>query len=342
MIERFAPSAPPGNDRHVVTSGRRRIWVVLALALAVGSAVPATASAGLVSLPNSNPIAIPAGPEAPARGVPYPSPIAVPEQCGQVNKATVTLHDLSHTYPRDIDVLLAGPRGQSAVLMSDAGARARVSGLTLTFDDAATESLPDSPNPGEPQLRSGTFRPTNHRALDEDIFPPPAPGASGSMLSVFEGTDPTGAWQLYVADDTSADEGSIARGWELTLQCPPMIRGTFRGTRVRRLSRGRWEIRRLSLSRYERGSFVEAWCRGKRGACPARHVQKRPLNRTAIAVLRRYFVGEPFGRRARLKIHLTKPGRVGIWRSIWHPSTRPKPRSGGCLSPVDERNIPCQ
>jgi hypothetical protein len=40
-----------------------------------------------------------------------------------MSKVVVKLNGLSHSYPDDLDLLLVGPDGQSAMLMSDAGAR---------------------------------------------------------------------------------------------------------------------------------------------------------------------------------------------------------------------------
>ena len=137
---------------------------------------------------------------------------------------TVTLNNLSHTSPDDIDILLVGPGGQNAIIMSDVGGLTPASGVNLTLDDAAASNLPDSG-----PLVSGTFKPTN--AGGADAFPAPAPPPSGgSALSVFNGTDPNGTWSLYIRDDAGGEAGSIAGGWCLnittvevtpcTLTCP--------------------------------------------------------------------------------------------------------------------------
>src|SRR5262249_40891807 len=62
---------------------------------------------------------------------PYPSVINISNAVGIVGKVTVTLSNLNHTFPDDIDVLLVGPSGERALLMSDAGGGASVSGVTL-------------------------------------------------------------------------------------------------------------------------------------------------------------------------------------------------------------------
>ena len=49
-----------------------------------------------------------------------------------------------------------------------------------------------------------------------DTFPAPAPGGEhGAALSVFNGIDPNGAWNLYIVDDDGNDYGSIGGGWSL-------------------------------------------------------------------------------------------------------------------------------
>ncbi|MFF2291115.1 proprotein convertase P-domain-containing protein [Peribacillus butanolivorans] len=128
----------------------------------------------------------------------------------------MTLTNMSHTFPDDIDILLVGPGGQNVILMSDAGGGADINNVTLTFDDDAPTFLPDAA-----QIVSGTFKPTNFGGAD--VFPAPAPiPPYGSLLNVFNGTNPNGTWSLFVVDDIEGDTGSIAGGWSLTITttCP--------------------------------------------------------------------------------------------------------------------------
>lgn len=139
---------------------------------------------------------------------PYPSTINVSGITGTVTKVTATLTGFSHTFPGDVDILLAGPQGQKIILMSDVGSGTDALNTTLTFDDAG-------PVIGATVV-SGTFRPTNIGTGDP--FPAPAPVAPfGSTLSSFNGVDPNGAWNLFVVDDAGLDTGSIAGGWSLTI-----------------------------------------------------------------------------------------------------------------------------
>jgi hypothetical protein len=96
------------------------------------------------------------------------------------------------------------------LLMSDVGGTTSLNNVTLLFDDAAADSVPNSG-----PITSGTWKPTNV-GVDE-TFSSPAPGGPyGSALSVFNGQAPNGTWSLYVYDDTNPNSGGIANGWQLT------------------------------------------------------------------------------------------------------------------------------
>ena len=164
-----------------------------------------------VSLTNSTSIIIPTNGAA----TPYPSVISVPA-LGSLLDVNVTLVNISHTFPDDIDIILISPDGQNSYLMSDVGFEFDINNVTLTFDDAAASNLPDAT-----QVTAGTYKPTNFDT--PDTFPAPAPaGPYGTLLSTFNGTDPSGDWSLYVMDDVGGDLGSIAGGWslELTYEAP--------------------------------------------------------------------------------------------------------------------------
>ena len=51
-----------------------------------------------------------------------------------------------------------------------------------------------------------------------DEFPPPAPiDTGGSALSAFDGSNPNGTWSLYVADDSSTNQGTLV-SWSLDIE----------------------------------------------------------------------------------------------------------------------------
>jgi uncharacterized repeat protein (TIGR01451 family) len=150
-----------------------------------------------------------------APSLPNPSVINVSGLAGVINKVTVSLSELTHTYPADLDVLVVGPFGQKVMLMSDAGAGNAVNGITLRFDDDAATTLSQIG-----QLTSGSYRPTDYEPGDVLFAPAPA-GPYGTALTVFRNTNPNGNWSLYVTDDHGVDSGVITTGWRLNFQTMP-------------------------------------------------------------------------------------------------------------------------
>ncbi len=158
---------------------------------------------------------------------PYPSTLAVSGVSGPVNGLTVTLFNMTHAFPDDLDILLVGPQGQSVMLMSDAGGGnpTALNNATLTFDAAAAAFIPDAT-----QITSGTYKPANY-LTQTDPFPAPAPQIApapwNTNLAVFNSTSPNGVWSLYVVDDsTGADIGSIAGGWSINIRtADPVLPG---------------------------------------------------------------------------------------------------------------------
>jgi VCBS repeat-containing protein len=97
--------------------------------------------------------------------------------------------------------------------MSDTGDDAQND--SLTFSDEASERLPSTDN-----LVSGTFQPTDDDYTPApDVFVAPAPTTNaGSSLSVFNGTDGTGVWTLYIREQDAipVETGSVT-GWSLRI-----------------------------------------------------------------------------------------------------------------------------
>jgi len=87
--------------------------------------------------------------------MPYPSTINVSGVGGQVIKATVTLTNFYHTAVSSVDALVVAPDQQDTLIMGDAGGPNAVGPITITFDDAATNSLPQFT-----PIVSGTNKPT--------------------------------------------------------------------------------------------------------------------------------------------------------------------------------------
>jgi len=132
-------------------------------------------------------------------------------------------------------VILQGPTGKTALIMSDVGSalssRATnktsypADGITLTLDDQAVSSLSDT-NP----LVSGIYKPTNVTDTNEGTTEGSAPGPFSTnfptALSTFNGENANGTWKLWVDDDSlSAKDvaGKIYGGWglDITTTGPP-------------------------------------------------------------------------------------------------------------------------
>jgi hypothetical protein len=61
---------------------------------------------------------------------------------GALIKATITLTNLWHTSPEDIDALLVPPSQISTLFMAHVGGQYAIQNITITFDDASTNYLP--------------------------------------------------------------------------------------------------------------------------------------------------------------------------------------------------------
>jgi hypothetical protein len=115
---------------------------------------------------NTAPIYIPyigaSGAEGPAS--PYPSIINVSGLNGSVVKTTMTWTNVSHTSPSDIDALLVAPDQLDTLIMAHAGSQNAITHVTLTFDDAATNSLSHFG-----LITNGVYKPTGY--LPAPSFP---------------------------------------------------------------------------------------------------------------------------------------------------------------------------
>jgi len=191
------------------------VLVTLLLGVGAGPASAATFS-------NSSPITINdsgagcGGGPMQAQASPYPSQIQVSGQFGTLTDVNVTINGFSHPSTADVRMLLAGPHGQSTLLMQNVGSFTTLaSNDVITFDDAAASMIPS-------QIVSGTFKPSQEthgcNFSNYLAFPPPAPSPGYSPnLAGFNGTDSNGTWSLYVVDAVIGDAGSISGGWSLDL-----------------------------------------------------------------------------------------------------------------------------
>jgi subtilisin-like proprotein convertase family protein len=191
------------NPMKVIWAGMAWLWVSAGGVSVWAAQGPPTTR----SFTNATPIEI--IDDAPASV--YPSIINVSGMTGVITRVTVTIRGLNHSFPDDIDILLAGPAGKNVMLMSDAGGSFPLDGVNVTFADG----FPSIPNSS--QIVSATYAPTNW-GLTADAFPSPGPaGPYLTGLTNFSGLDPNGAWRLFVFDDVLENVGSIDDGWVLTV-----------------------------------------------------------------------------------------------------------------------------
>lgn len=163
-------------------------------------AIPAAASADTATLANNAGITV--ADSAPA--TPYPSEITVSGLTGRIADLEVQLTGVIHSYMNDVDILLRSPSGEAVMLISDMCSNLG-SPVDLRFADAA---------PAVTSCAAGTYRPTD--PTPGDTMPAAGGTASATQLAAFDGEDPNGVWQLYVADDAGSDAGSLS-GWSLTI-----------------------------------------------------------------------------------------------------------------------------
>ncbi len=140
----------------------------------------------------------------------YGSPITVSNLRGAVQHIGVTLYNVQHTYPRDLDILLVGPTGKSVMLMSDAGSTAAVNVTNITFADWGLQTL----STASPIL-GGLYLPYDYPPTE--VLPAPAPAAPWGTFADLRNDDPNGVWHLYVNDHGIGDGGQID-GWSLEIE----------------------------------------------------------------------------------------------------------------------------
>ena len=165
----------------------------------------------------SNETAIHGGDGARSRATPYASTITASGLTGAITDINVTLTNINHLNPDDLDIMLIGPSGKRILLLSDAGGTTDVINQTLTFDDAGAAVVPDAG-----PLVTATVRPTNFGTGETlpDLLPPypnSATAGTATLASVFNGTEGNGIWRLYIVDDATTSAGDVSGGWSIDI-----------------------------------------------------------------------------------------------------------------------------
>ena len=197
-----------GGARRFERMTSRLIVFSVAAVLAVLALAPSSALATTGTFRNSAEITIPEQGTAST----YPSKVLVWNMIGPVTDVEVALNGVSHTRPRDLDVLLTAPDSRGVILMSDACGDGDVSNHTWVFwSNGAPPEMGDSC----PELY---YRNTNIGVSDAW---PGVPDSFLGPLSRYHHKVQNGAWNLYVYDDEAGDSGKIA-GWSLKLTTAPV------------------------------------------------------------------------------------------------------------------------
>jgi subtilisin-like proprotein convertase family protein len=171
---------------------------------------------GLNAQTYSNPAPITINDSAPAN--PFPSNINVTGATASITTLTVTLINMNHTWPSDVDIVLRSPAGTNFTILSDMGGSTDMINVTVTVDDAAATAF------GAAAITPGSFRPADTGADAYGTIPGAilysAPAGAATLTSAFTGQNANGTWSLYVLDDLGGDSGNIQGGWSITFAVP--------------------------------------------------------------------------------------------------------------------------
>jgi subtilisin-like proprotein convertase family protein len=145
----------------------------------------------------------------------YPATVNVRgEPTNGLSRVEVTLYNLTHAYPADLDILLLSPSGAKIMLMSDAGGSFAVTNATLVFHPSS-QSWPAPPE--QSPIVSGEvsdFSTANY-GDQETQMPGALTGPYAGDLNDLSGTSPNGIWQLYIYDDKTGQTGVLQDSWNL-------------------------------------------------------------------------------------------------------------------------------
>ena len=190
----------------------------IGVAAVLAAALPGTA--GAATFTNSAPInwtAVGAN-----NGSLYPSPVVVAGMVGTITDVTVTINNLSHTFPDDLGFVLVAPNGDALLLQDGAGDDPDMVNVTYTLADSGATDLPNVT-----AWAPGAYDPTSHYLpgtsfpapgpLAAHLHPGPAGGGTASFASAYAGDNANGTWNLFTRDFTNVDAGGIAGGWTLAV-----------------------------------------------------------------------------------------------------------------------------
>jgi hypothetical protein len=146
----------------------------------------------------------------------YPATINVRgEATNGLSRVEVTLYNLRHAYPADLDILLVSPSGAKIMLMSDAGSAFGVTNATLVFHPSWQGHAYPPESGSIPDGQETHYTTANYGVPEETQLPGTPQGPYSTELNDLVGTDPNGLWRLFILDDKTGQTGVLERSWSL-------------------------------------------------------------------------------------------------------------------------------
>ncbi len=197
---------------------RLLVALIMVTGLIASTTPPGTAHAAPPrTFTNVQPFSIPSFGNA----TPYSSAINVFGVApGSFSNIAVTLYDVEHTWPADIQVLLVGTNGRGMLLLDNNGGSTDITGLDLTFDERG-EPLPIS---FAVPLATGTYQPNARPTPSFGNFGPPAPPPTyaANFRDLYAGSPVVSGGCLSVTGHRSTSAQFMAAG--ASLSSPPELR----------------------------------------------------------------------------------------------------------------------
>ena len=162
---------------------------------------------------------------------PYPATIDVSGLSSKILQTVVTINGFSHTYPKDVGMLLVSPDlSKKIVLMNQAGGGNSIYGsnaITLVFNQTNSVAVPR-----DQSLQSTGYKPADYSSgyvfPTDPTRPTATSGTYSTSLDSLAGMDPNGTWLLYVVDQVANDSGMISNAlgaWKISFITQPVVTG---------------------------------------------------------------------------------------------------------------------
>jgi hypothetical protein len=137
------------------------------------------------------------------------------EPSSGLSRVEVTLHNLRHSYPGDLDILLVSPSGAGIMLMSSAGGGIAVSNATLVFHPAS-QNYPVPPWQGRIQSnQTSDYSCWNWSGITNVPGAPDGPYSTDLNYLLDTDPNPNKVWSLYIYDHASGHTGVLQDSWSL-------------------------------------------------------------------------------------------------------------------------------